>query len=186
MISQIKNKGEKMFATSFFNHNSWAYQPGPYCFSNGSTYKPDFKDLKRDVLIEVSATRQAFHANKNKYARFIKEFPLEKFEIRNQHGRLLGKYYNICLTLSEKVAVSKFRIDRFRAEARIMGSVKYNINLKMALVNKGLTQNDVSEKISKNPAFLSMVINGKWIPTDAEKALIANALQIQISEIFEQ
>jgi len=107
MISQIKNEGEKVFASSFFNHNNWTYQPGPYRFSNGSTYKPDFKDLKRDVLIEVSATRQAFHANKNKYARFIKEFPLIKFEIRNKHGRFLDKYYNICLELSKQINVDE-------------------------------------------------------------------------------
>jgi len=185
MISQIKNEGEKIFASAFFNHNNWIYQPGPYRFSNGSKYTPDFKDLKRDVLIEVSATRQAFHASKNKYARFLKEFPLKKFEIRNQYGKILDKYYNICLTLSEKIRINKTQIKTGRIFQRGIAIKGYNAKLKQAIKQKGLTQNDVSEKIGKNPAFLSMVINGKWIPTDAEKALIANALQVQISEIFE-
>lgn len=63
--------------------------------------------------------------------------------------------------------------------------MSYNAKLKQAITERGFNQNRVSEIIKKNPAFLSMVINGKWIPTDAEKALIANALQVQISDIFE-
>ena len=81
-----------------------------------------------------------------------------------------------------------FRVQNIKTgtEMEDKNKMAYNAKLKQAIKQKGLTQNDVSEKISKNPAFLSMVINGKWIPTDAEKALIANALQVQISEIFEQ
>ena len=107
MISQINNEGEKTFANSFFDHNNWIYQPKSYYFSDGSKYKPDFKDLKRKAIIEVSNTKQAFHKNKMKYARFLKEFPLIKFEIRDKHGNFLKKYYEICLKLSKQINVDE-------------------------------------------------------------------------------
>lgn len=42
---------------------------------NTSTYRPDFFDPRQGIYYEVSGSRQAFHANKEKYAKFRKMYP---------------------------------------------------------------------------------------------------------------
>ena len=101
--SEIKNGGERKFEKHFFDHDKWIYQPEYLYFSDNSKYKPDFHDLKRNVLIEVSATRQAFHANKLKYARVLKEFPNITLEIRNPKGKIIPKYMEIIEKLSKSI-----------------------------------------------------------------------------------
>lgn len=100
-IDDINNESERKFALNFFDHTKWEYQHKTYRFSNGKTYRPDFKDNLRDAIIEVVGTRQAFHSNKNKYAQFIKEFPNKLFEIRDSEGELIEKYMDMILIISK-------------------------------------------------------------------------------------
>lgn len=42
---------------------------------SGSTYRPDFHLRGTKTYIEVCGTRQAYHANKHKYAEFRERYP---------------------------------------------------------------------------------------------------------------
>ena len=42
---------------------------------NGTSYTPDFFDPLNNIYYEVSGTRQAYHANKNKIVAFRKAYP---------------------------------------------------------------------------------------------------------------
>ena len=78
---------EVEFIRNFFTHNNWVFHPCSFNL-NGQRYYPDFYDVKRNVFIEVSGTRQAFHSNFDKYKLFIKTFPKIKFEIRDIFGNI--------------------------------------------------------------------------------------------------
>ena len=95
---EIRHGGEVEFVKNFFDHKDWIYQPATFRL-NGTIYHPDFYDGERNVFIEVAGTRQAFHANLEKYQQFIKTFPRIKFEVRYTTGELIplsetekGKY----------------------------------------------------------------------------------------------
>ena len=88
----IRHERERQFVLSFFDHTMWEYSP-LFRLSNGKKYYPDFKDNLRNVIIEVVGSRQAFSSNKKKYARFIKEYPDEILEFRDQFGNLLEDLY---------------------------------------------------------------------------------------------
>ena len=83
----IRYDTEVMFIKNYFTHNNWIYHP-VFFRLDGCGYEPDFYDGERNVFIEVVGTRQAFHANFEKYELFIKNFPKIKFEIRDVQGKL--------------------------------------------------------------------------------------------------
>lgn len=79
---------EMAFIKAYFNHMNWVHQPANFRL-NGCNYAPDFYDGERNVFIEVSGTRQAYHDNKNKYEMFFKAFPKLSLEVRKSNGELL-------------------------------------------------------------------------------------------------
>ena len=81
---------EMDFVRNFFNHSNWQHQPASFRL-NGVNYNPDFYDGERNTFIEVSGSRQAYHENKDKYAKFRKLFPKIAFEIRRSDGVLLDE-----------------------------------------------------------------------------------------------
>lgn len=81
----IHNENEAYFALTFFTHTDWIHHPCSFRLDN-MTYTPDFYDKKRNVFIEVSASRQAYHQNAYKYHMLKAEFPLINFEIRRLDG----------------------------------------------------------------------------------------------------
>ena len=81
---------EVEFIKNFFEHNNWLHQPAVFRF-NGEKYSPDFYDIDRNVFIEVSGSRQAYHQAKEKYASFREHFPQINFEIRKSDGSLLNE-----------------------------------------------------------------------------------------------
>jgi len=87
-VMQHHTRRDMLFIKNFFTHNDWVYQPAIFYFDD-EKYKPDFYDAVRNVFIEVSGTRQAYHQNKEKYANFAKTYPQIKFEIRSPCGKLL-------------------------------------------------------------------------------------------------
>ena len=89
-ISKQEREGEFEFVRTFFNHNNWIHQPALFHF-NGKKYTPDFYDAERNVWIEVSRTRQAYSANREKYQLFRQYYPLLTFEIRKPNGELLDE-----------------------------------------------------------------------------------------------
>ena len=89
-IKKIKQVGEINFIKNFFTNDGWVYEPCMF-YLNGTRYTPDFYDKERNVFIEVSATRQAYHQNKEKYDRLAKLFPKITFEVRTPDGVLLGE-----------------------------------------------------------------------------------------------
>ena len=60
-----------------------------------------------------------------------------------------------------------------------------NLSLKIKIFEKGITQRTLSKKIGIPESMLSMLINGKYIPTDQEKKKIADALECKREELFE-
>jgi hypothetical protein len=88
IIPKTKEESEIEFVKNFFVHKNWIHRPASFKI-NGEKYNPDFYDGKRNVFIEVSETRQAFHNNKEKYKEFRKIFPLIKLEIRAVNGDLI-------------------------------------------------------------------------------------------------
>lgn len=89
-ISAIRHFRERQFAEAYFDHDDWEAQPGPFYLSCGSKYKPDFLDKRRNVLIEVVGTRQAYSVNRAKYALFAQEHPDKILEFRLPDGSLMG------------------------------------------------------------------------------------------------
>ena len=86
-VKRIRHESERNFAMSFFDHDQWVYQPGPFHLGDGTKYFPDFHDLRRDVLIEVTNTRGSFHRNERKYKLFVAQYPSKKLEFRFHTGR---------------------------------------------------------------------------------------------------
>lgn len=78
------------FIKHFFEHTQYIHHPAMFRLNNTS-YSPDFYDIKRNIFIEVSGTRQAYHANKYKYNLLRELFPHIRFEIRKASGELLNE-----------------------------------------------------------------------------------------------
>ncbi len=57
---------------------------------------------------------------------------------------------------------------------------------KAARVLNGLTQEDLAEAIGKQQAWVSLVENGRMLPTKSEAAEIAKVLQVETHELFER
>jgi len=89
-LNKRELNGEFEFVKSYFKDGSWIYQPAIFKL-NGQKYSPDFYDPARNVWIEVSSTRQAYHANKDKYQLFRELYPHLNFEIRKPTGELLNE-----------------------------------------------------------------------------------------------
>ena len=83
-------KRELDFVQAYFNHKNWISQPATFRVGQAK-YTPDFYDAERGVFIEVSGTRQAYHAAKDKYGLFRKCYPNLLFEIRKPDGTLLDE-----------------------------------------------------------------------------------------------
>ena len=84
----IDNNREIYFIKTFFTHNNWTHRPALFHLGSDK-YTPDFYDGERNVFIEVSGSRQAYHQNKAKYELFRTIFPKIKLEIRTPDGKLL-------------------------------------------------------------------------------------------------
>lgn len=92
-MKTVENKevhGEIEFIKSFFSHTNWLHHPALFRLG-GVNYSPDFYDGERNIFIEVSGTRQAYHFNKDKYILFRKLFPKLNFEVRKPSGELLNE-----------------------------------------------------------------------------------------------
>jgi len=93
-IVKQEREGEFLFVRNFFNHDNWLHQPALFHF-DGKSYRPDFYDVERNMWIEVSRTRQAYFANKEKYQLFREHYPLLNFEIRTPTGEILDETMSI-------------------------------------------------------------------------------------------
>jgi hypothetical protein len=82
------HKRERIFAKNFFDHTNWRYTPKRFDLG-GVAYVPDFYDGARDMYIEVAGTRQAYAANKHKYAKMAEMYPDIKLEVRLTSGAVL-------------------------------------------------------------------------------------------------
>jgi len=60
---------------TYIHHPQWFY------LSNNTKYMPDFYCKEDDEFIEIAGTRQAYHANKDKYELLQKEYLGIKFKI---------------------------------------------------------------------------------------------------------
>ena len=58
--------------------------------------------------------------------------------------------------------------------------------LRAARVLSGFTQEDLAEAIGKQQAWVSLVENGRMLPTKSEAAEIAKVLQVETHELFER
>lgn len=59
-----------------------------------------------------------------------------------------------------------------------------NLALKIAIVESGLSQADVAEAIDMHDTKLSMIVNGRREPSDAEQKAIARVLKRKPSQLF--
>lgn len=92
-VGKVENAGEVAFVQNFFGDLPFIHQPAKFNIKY-SSYTPDFYDVTRNTFIEVIATRQAFHQNKDKYDAMRNEFPQVNFEIRHASGEMLTKNSN--------------------------------------------------------------------------------------------
>lgn len=60
-----------------------------------------------------------------------------------------------------------------------------NLALKIKIFERGITQRNLSKKVGVPESLLSMLVQGKYIPTDEEKEKIAEVLGCKPEEIFE-
>jgi len=65
-----------------------------------------------------------------------------------------------------------------------MVKIEYKIKLKGIIESKGLTQNSISEITGLSKSLISGFIRGKINPTEDEKHMIADALNVHIIDIF--
>lgn len=86
---KYSNQREVDFIKNYFTHSNWIYHPA-FFKMDGESYSPDFYDAEKNVFIEVSGSRQAYHQNKEKYEKFKRYYPQLKFEIRNPNGDLIS------------------------------------------------------------------------------------------------
>lgn len=59
-----------------------------------------------------------------------------------------------------------------------------NLALKIAIVESGLSQADVAEAAEMHHTKLSMIVNGRRQPSDAERKVIARILKRKAAELF--
>lgn len=59
-----------------------------------------------------------------------------------------------------------------------------NLALRIAIIESGLTQADVAEAVDMHDTKLSMIVNGRREPSDAERKAIARILKRKASELF--
>lgn len=87
-MKKYEHLSEINFIKNYFVHNNWVSHP--CCFKlNNVSYTPDFYDGVNNCFIEVAGTRQAYHANKEKYVLMKSIFPLINFEVRQSNGNLI-------------------------------------------------------------------------------------------------
>lgn len=59
-----------------------------------------------------------------------------------------------------------------------------NVKLKMAIFEAGLTQRELARRAGIAESFLSMAVNGSYIPNEQQKTRIANELGKSKAELF--
>jgi hypothetical protein len=74
-LLRAEHASEIRFIKNYFTHKDYIYQPAMFHLGDAGRYTPDFYDPNTGAFIEVVGTRQAFHANKHKYAAFARAFP---------------------------------------------------------------------------------------------------------------
>jgi hypothetical protein len=89
-LKKYKDSREIEFIKNYFTHPNWVHHPGMFRLT-GYSYQPDFYDGERNCFIEVAGSRQAYHANKEKYATFRSIFPKILLEIRTQDGVIIDE-----------------------------------------------------------------------------------------------
>ena len=57
--------------------------------------------------------------------------------------------------------------------------------LKKAIILQGLYQKEVAERACIDPSYLSLIANGRLIPTEMQRAQIATALNTSVEKIFD-
>jgi hypothetical protein len=77
------------FVRLHFTDWQWIFQPATFRLLNGIKYTPDFYDIKENVFIEVSGTRQAYSKGHDKYKAFRKSYPFIPFEVWGADNRLI-------------------------------------------------------------------------------------------------
>ena len=58
--------------------------------------------------------------------------------------------------------------------------------LKKLILQQGLYQKEVAKRAGLDPAILSLIANGRLIPTEMQRAKIATALNTSAEKIFEK
>ena len=56
--------------------------------------------------------------------------------------------------------------------------------LKLTILEKGLTQKEVSEKSGIDPSIISLIATGKYNPDSEQRLKIARAMQTHEKELF--
>ena len=176
-LSTIRHERERQFAADFFDHDEWEYEPGPYRLSNGTKYRPDFKDNRRNVLIEVIGSRQAFHFNREKYEIFKSEYPDVDFEFRDWKGNKI-EHGDVPHFKTEKSC----KLTKYKAKNAISRYILEN----------NMSPFDLSQKMGLHASTVHRHVHGKLKPTlDMIAAYVGAGVPVQyfvdeINQIVEQ
>jgi transcriptional regulator with XRE-family HTH domain len=58
--------------------------------------------------------------------------------------------------------------------------------LKLRLLERGLSQKQLAEKAQINRGLVSLICNGRYIPSEQQRARIAEAIQLPEDQLFEK
>lgn len=127
---------------------TYKHHPRWFLLQEGDKYMPDFYCNEDDEYIEVAGTRQAYHANKEKYCRFTEQYP----------------YLNFCIYKLYNNSIEKYKSNG-NAES------EYNHNQLHAMM-----PNEIAAKYNVSPAFISMMKRGDKFTEKRELAKAVSAL----------
>lgn len=61
---------------------------------------------------------------------------------------------------------------------------RINVKLKILLLEKGLTQRQLSQKTGIPEQLISMLVRGQYVPSDTERTRISDILEVEQNRIF--
>ena len=93
-LTKEKAEREIEFIKNYFIHKHLVHHPGIFRM-NTISYAPDFYDAEGNIFIEVAGSRQAYHANKDKYLMMKTFYPKINLEVRQSDGTLIDLDYRV-------------------------------------------------------------------------------------------
>ena len=149
MVKGIRYGCERDFALAFFDHDKWVHEPRFFYLPDGTKYKPDFYDARRDVYIEVIGSRQAFYQNKDKYLAMRGAFPDVQLEFRFTDGSFVDP--------GQEMSIAKRRLLSIEAPAP-MSTINEQAKVAVMALAEGSSISAVAKRLGIPQQTLSRFV----------------------------